>query len=265
MTEPIADVIVEPKADIPAAPAPADIVPDKAPVVDPKTDTGPAATGTFTEDIKLSGLKFDGTDVNVDIPADLANVAAERGVDIKAAAEELYSEGGLTEGTREALNEAFGKPVVDAYLKALDALNRQNISEFKASTEAATKAREAAWNDTLEIMGGEDRWADLDAFAVANLSEADLNEFNEVMKNGTIRMQKIMIRDLWNQFDSSGKPVATAAPVTLDLEKGESLPASSKGAAVSYQEYIEAFKSGEYRKDPKGWDARRRAGQAKGI
>lgn len=264
MTEPIADVIVEPKVDTPAAPAPAGIVPDKAPVVDPKTDTGPAATGTFTEDIKLSGLKFDGTDVNVDIPADLANVAAERGVDIKAAAEELYSEGGLTEGTREALNGAFGKPIVDAYLKALDALNRQNISEFKASTKAATEAREAAWNDTLEIMGGEDRWADLDAFAVANLSEADLNEFNEVMKNGTIRMQKLMIRDLWSQFDSSGKPVATAAPVTLDLEKGESLP-SSKGTAVSYAEFIEAFKSGEYRKDPKGWDARRRAGQAKGI
>ena len=115
---------------------------------------------------------------------------------------------------------------------------------------------------THEFMGGEDRWADMDAWAVQNLSEEDLSEFNKVMKEGTIKMQKLMIKDLWGQFESAGKP---NAPVRLDLERGENIPPTDSGAAVSQAEYFQAFQNGEYRKNPAAWDARRKAGIAKGI
>lgn len=230
--------------------------------VDQKPVETTTNTTTFTEDISLSGLKFDGQDVTVSIPADLANAAAEKGIDVEAVTKELYSEKGLSDETRNKLNEAFGKWQVDAYLKGLDALNRENMARFKTDAENATKAQEAAWNDTIEIMGGEDRWSDMDAWAAKNLSQEDRDEFNAVMQNGTLKMQKLMIRDLWNQFEAAGKP---NAPATLDLEKGENIPATNTGGAISQKEYFDAFKNGEYRKDPKGWDERRKAGMLKGI
>ena len=102
----------------------------------------------------------------------------------------------------------------------------------------------------------------MDAWAAKNLSQEDMDEFNAVMQNGTLKMQKLMIRDLWNQFEAAGKP---NAPATLDLEKGENIPATNTGGAISQKEYFDAFKNGKYRKDPKGWDERRKAGMLKGI
>jgi len=230
--------------------------------VDSKANNTTVDTNTVTEDISLTGLKYEGQDVTVNIPADLANAVAEKGIDAEAITKELYSPEGLSQETRDALNEAFGKWQVDAYLKGLDALNRENIAQFKTETENNAKAQETAWNETLEIMGGEDRWADLDSFATNTLSQEDLDEFNAVMKDGTLKMQKLMIHDLWNQFESAGKPEPTAS---LDLEKGENIPVSDTKSAISQAEYFEAFQNGEYRKDAQAWDARRKAGMLKGI
>jgi hypothetical protein len=268
MDEPVVDntidenpVVNQPAPENPVVDPAQNTPQDNTPVDNKDTDT-PADTNTFTEDIKLSGLKFDGQDVTVEIPADLANAAAEKGIDAEAVAKELYSENGLSDETRNALNEAFGKWQVDAYLKGLDAINRENMTRFRTDAENATKAQEQAWNDTMEIMGGEDRWADMDAWAVQNLSPEDLDEFNAVMKDGTLKMQKLMIRDLYKQFEEAGKP---NAPVSLDLEQGENMPAGDTKGAITQAEYFEAFKNGEYRKDPGAWDARRKAGMLKGI
>ena len=250
-------------------PASTETVPVQTPVQDAAVvDQKPVETTTdtnpFTEDISLSGLKFDGQDVTVNIPVDLANACSEKGIDIEAVTKELYSESGISQESRKALDNAFGKWQVDAYLKGLDALNKQTMQEYKVNAENATKAQEQAWNDTMEIMGGEDRWADLDAWAVGNLSQEDMDEFNTVMQNGTLKMQKLMIRDLWNQFETAGKPNAPASPA-LDLEKGENIPVVGNQTAITQAEYFKAFQNGEYRKDPAAWDARRKAGMMKGI
>jgi hypothetical protein len=71
-----------------------------------------------------------------------------------------------------------------------------------------------------------------------------------------------MIRDLYKQFEEAGKP---ATPASLDLEQGENIPAGDTKTAITQAEYFEAFQSGEYRKDPGAWDARRKAGMLKGI
>ena len=233
-------------------------------IVDQKPVETPENTNVLTEDISLSGLKFDGQDVTVNIPVDLANACSEKGIDIEAVTKELYSESGISQESRKALDAAFGKWQVDAYLKGIDALNKQTMQEYKVNAENATKAQEQAWNDTREIMGGQDRWADLDAWAVGNLSQEDMDEFNSVMKNGTLKMQKLMIRDLWNQFETAGKPNAPASPA-LDLEKGENIPVVGNQTAITQAEYFKAFQNGEYRKDPAAWDAKRKAGMMKGI
>ena len=263
MEEPIVDNTIDetPAVNTPAT-DPVQTPSPNAAVVDPKPVDTPTDTVAFTEDISLSGLKFEGQGVSVNIPVDLANACSEKGIDIESVTKELYSESGISQESKKALDAAFGKWQVDAYLKGLDALNRETMTRFKTDTENATKAQEQAWNDTMEIMGGEDRWADLDAWAVKNLSQEDMDEFNNVMQNGTLKMQKLMIRDLWNQFETAGKP---NAPASLDLEKGENIPASNANGAITQAEYFAAFKNGEYRKDPGAWDARRKVGMLKGI
>lgn len=269
MDEPVVDTTIDETPSAPAIETPAPEAPQTTEPNPPTTDTDKPNTGdketpntnTVTEDITVSDLKFDGQSVTVTIPADMANAAAAAGLDAMEIAKELYGENGLSTETRNALNEAFGKWQVDAYLKGLDALNKQNMTQFKTDQENSQKAQEEAWNSTLEIMGGEDRWSDLDAYAAQNLSDEDLDEFNAVMKDGTIKMQQLMIKDLWSQYKAAGAP---PAPATLDLEEGANATPNENGA-ITQAEYFKAFQSGEYRKDPGTWDARRKAGMQKGI
>lgn len=233
-----------------------------APESTQKPEGETADTDTVTEPIIVSELKYGDIDVGVEIPPDLANMLAQEGLDAVELTKEMYSENGLSDETKATLYEKYGKWQVDAYLTGIEAINERNMTQYKADVEKATQAMEDAWTSTMDLMGGEDRWADLDAYAAKNLSEEELAEFNDVMKNGTFRMQQLMIKDLWNKFDSAGKP---AAPVKLDLESGDTAPASNAGAAVSQEEYFQSFMNGEYSKDPAGWDARRRAGMEKGI
>jgi hypothetical protein len=225
---------------------------------DPAVPAAPA----HTEGITIPGIKYGDSVVTVDIPADILNFTAEKGIDAESVAKELYSETGLTETTKQSLYDAFGKWQVDTYLDALDTKNKATVGGFKAKAEAEKVAAEEAWTQTLDLMGGEDRWTDLDSYAVKNLSDDELNEFNEVMKSGSMRMQKLMIADLWGRFSEAGKPVA---PAVLDLEAADNIPPSSSSSAITSEEYFAAFKSGEYRKDPKGWDAKRSEGIKKGI
>jgi hypothetical protein len=223
---------------------------------------GEQSNPPHTEELRTDKFEYQGAMVDVVIPPDMANFAQEAGFDAMEIAKEMYSPEGLSEDTRNALNEAFGKWQVDLFLDGVAAKDAATMKSFTESQESAKAAAETAWNDTLELMGGEDRWADLSAYAEKNLSEDDIAEFNEVMKNGTLRMQKLMIQDLWSQFDSAGKP---PAPAELDLEDGSNQAPASSGGSVSQAEYLASFQNGEYAKDPAGWDARRQAGIAKGI
>jgi hypothetical protein len=255
----------EAPAPIPEAPAPAPDVPAAPAPEAPVSPADAAAAAAFTEDIPLEGLKFGGQDVNVTIPADVANYTAELGLDAQELANELYGSEDFTL-SQETLDKLYAKVPkwqVDSYLSGIKAANSAMLDGHKAESEAKTQAEEAAWNATLEIMGGEDRWNDMAAFAEGNLSDEELEEFNDVMKNGTLYVQQLAIKDLWSKFDASGAP---AAPAQLDLEEGDNQGSPAPlNSAVSAEEYIQAITNGEYEKDPNGWDQRRRAGMAKGL
>jgi hypothetical protein len=267
----------EVKEEVPGVPAPAGTEPtepttetpadtNNAPVKDTTAPTEPEpgvpSQPPHTEDLVIPGIEYDGAMVDINIPSDLANFAVENGVDIESVAKEVYSADGLSDETKQSLYDAFGKWQVDAYLDGIKAKDQLTMSEFKSTQEATAKAQEEAWNATMELMGGEDRWDDLNAYAEGALSEAEIADFNAVMKDGSLYMQKLAIADLWGKYESAGKP---EAPVKLDLEGGDNAPASETGGAVTQAEYLEAFRNGEYRKDPDTWDKRRSAGISKGL
>lgn len=276
--EGIEPIIPAQPADGTPAPDPIPINPSQTPVVAPEatpisTDTDipvqpetPAeGVPAHSEDIKFDGVKYGDLDVTVNIPADLANMAAEKGIDAQAISKELYESEDFTlsQESLDGLYDAFGKWQVDTYLSGLKAKNDAMVSSYQQDQESRTKAEESAWESTLEIMGGEDKWNDLSVYASENLSEEEMEEFNAIMENGTLKMQQLMIADLFGKFSAAGAPVA---PVSLDLEGGgASAPVVSENGPLSYQDYLELFQTGEYKNNPELYDKRRQLGMAKGL
>jgi hypothetical protein len=232
-----------------------------------ETPKAPEDVSTAPEAIIIDKVKYGDYDVSVNIPPDLVALANEKEIDIKALSEELYSSENfsLSDESLNKLYDAFGKWQVDTYLSGLKASNEVMLSEYKNQQSTKAEAEKQAWDKTIEIMGGEDRWTDLNAFAEANLSEEEIEDFNHVMKNGSIKLQELMIRDLWSKFTDSGAPLAPATN-DLDLEEGGSTTKTQDTTGpLSQEDYLKLFVTGEYKKNPELFDKRRQLGIAKGI
>lgn len=232
-----------------------------------KTKEGETEFTPVEEGLKVSeGMTYNGVEVEVDIPADLINMAGEKGIDIQEVSKELYTSEDFTlsEETMNGLYEAFGKWQVDSYLEGIKAKNDAVMGEFNTKAEQTKQEAEAAWKETVEIIGGEENWEHMDAYAAENLSDEELEEFNNVMENGSIRMQKLMIKDLYSRYESGAPP--TEGHKILDLEEGASGPANvSDMNPLSQADYLQLLTTGKYKDDPAKYDNLRRLGIQKGI
>jgi len=234
----------------------------------PAVDTPQGDENTYegiTEDITIEGVTYDGVEINVNLNQDIVNSLGEVGLDAKEITDELYKSEDFTlsQETKDKLYEKFPQWQVDSYLKGVKANNDLFIANHKAEITSIEEAGAAAWEATMEVMGGEDKWDDMSAFAVETLSEEDLTAFNEIMQNGNPMVQQLLIKDMFNKFTEAGAP---PAPTILDLETGDNGgDLSNSGEALSHSAYHELIKSGEYSKDPAKYDALRRLGQQKGI
>jgi len=263
---------VEPKVSTTQEPASTEVSPksDTTVPADPETaskePSEPSTGESVAEDVKYSeGAQFNGKPVEVTIPADLINFGNEHNLDIQALSKELYSSEDFTlsEESLNAAYEAFGKWQVDTYLSGLKASNLAMLNEHEQTLESRAAAEKEAWDATMEIMGGEDRWDDLSSYAASSLSDAEIEEFNKVMQEGSLKMQQLMIKDLYSKFTEAGAP---AAPTVLDLEEGNTGGDPLSGnEALSSSQFLELMKSGEYKNNPEKYDRLRRAGIAKGI
>ena len=218
-----------------------------------------------TEDFSLKGMKYKDQDVEVTIPKEVCNLAKEKGIDVEAVTKELYSSENhtLTDETKKSLYDAFGKYQVDVYLDYVSQQNEQSLNTYKSNLETKSQNEKAAWDDTMKIMGGEDHWNDLSEYANENLTDAEIQDFNTIMEKGSLKMQQLMIADLYGKFEKAGSPVA---PATLDLEEGKNIQASDTGGQpLTAAEFLKVMTSGEYRKNPQKYDTLRQKGIDKGI
>lgn len=262
------DPIVAPEVVV--APETTEVAP-VAPVVPeaPITPTEPVTPSEgawvpITEEIKFSDVKYGDIPVEVTIPVEVANFAGEKGIDVAAVSKELYSSEDFTlsEDTLSGLYEAFGQWQVDAYLSGIKAKNDAMSGAHTTQVATQTANEAAAWEETMVIMGGEDKWADLSAYA-STLDPAEVAEFNAVMADGSIHMQQLMIKDLFSRYTEAGAPIA---PTVLDLEEGGTGGDPSGGeTALSSAQYLELLRTGKYKEDPVKYDKLRRAGMAKGL
>ena len=90
-----------------------------------------------------SEFYFNGQQVQIEVPEDLKSSLNEAGVDVDKVVSELYgkdSDFTLSDETRAALDEKFGKPLVDTFLSAIKS---QNESMVKGAEEAKAAAEQA--------------------------------------------------------------------------------------------------------------------------
>lgn len=242
------------------------------PEITPQVDQKEAASQDSKEadavvpvesDIPVEGLKYAGFDVTLSIPKEMANFCVENGVDAEALTKELYASEDfkLSEESLAPLYEKFGKWQVDAFFEGINAKNQALLGQTKDQQATQAAQEKSAWDSTMQIMEGQDKWNDMSAWADKNLTPEEIAEFNQVMEKSTARVQSLMIKDLYSRFKQAGAPVA---PTVLSLEEGGN-DNTQTSQALSGAEYQKLLISGEYRKDPAKYDSMRRLGMQKGL
>lgn len=205
--------------------------------------------------------QYQGQEVEIEIPDDLRTELSAKGLDVDALAKELYSNEKFefSQETREKLEAAFGKTMVNAYMQGLKAQNELTMQAFKNASEAKQAADNAAWDAALTQVGGEETWGAMEAWAQNTFTDEEFSQFNKIMDSGDAYAQKLAINDVLSRYrKSEGDDGA-------HLVDGETAPPAGDGAGLSAQQYLNLFKTGEYYKDPAKYDALRRKGQAAGL
>jgi len=233
----------------------------------PSTDVPSTEEPPVTEEVELF---YGAESVNITIPDDLSAELESKGLNATELANELYRKDGgfkLSDETRGKLDAAYGKFAVDAFLGSLKTQNDAFLQSGKDEAAAREKADSDRFASLTEPFGGEEGWNALSSWGNENLSEEQINDLNQVMASGHEGVQRYALQMLANQ-----KRAAEGDPEAV-LIQGNA-PETASGGALSADQYrtemAEARKA--HRQDPRGFaqaqeklDARRRAGQAKGL
>lgn len=230
-------------------------------------------------------LMYNGYKVTVSIPDDINTELTGKGLDAQALVNELYTSENFTlsDETRAKVDAIYGKAVVDSYLAGLRAQNDTNFRNYEQSQKDAQEAADQAWTETQEVIGGgEEVWDAMSDWADGAMTEQQRADWDMIMEGDNVMMQQLAIKELHGRWVEAGGGVdgegnvhpAQAAPSSMTGQSNESLELvdldggggnASAGGAISAAEFTAAFRSGEYFKDPEGWDARRNLGITKGL
>lgn len=228
-------------------------------------------TSTEKEETDEAGsMQFLDKDITIndlEIPDDLRTGLEEKGFKVDDLAKELYSgEFGLSDETKEKLYEVYGKYVVDSAISSITNANELYKLNAKEIEKQATENSDNAWKETVEILGSEEGWDNLTSWAEENLQPEVIEQINEVMENGNWASQKLIIKGMHAEYLASQEGGEKKLELT-DL--GSNSKGSSDEGALSYAEYNQLLRSGEYSKmspqEQAVVDNRRRLGQQKGI
>jgi len=221
---------------------------------EPEPEVKEETTEGSADPVVVSDLNYQGINMSVTIPEDALKMCSDKGLDASELVKELYGseDFNFSAETREKLNESFGTFFVDAILGGLKAQQGQIITDIKA-------AEVAAFENVSSIVGGEEGWGKLEAFAATLPSEVT-EEFNQIMQTGTPYMQRLAVSDLVGQMNGGESPVAQP----LNLIEGNDR-VSSEPTMMNAEEYRAILRTEEYKANPAKYDQMRRNGMAQGI
>lgn len=218
--------------------------------------------GTGTEEGKPEekpeeGFFWGDVPVEIEVPEDIKSAFDEKGLDAQAVVAELFAKDGkfsLSDETRAKLDEAFGKPLVDGYLNLYKQQNEMAIKDFQSQAEAQKAQLEANTNEFTELVGGDEGFSELDAWAAENLSESELASINAVMTLPPEhwQAQKAMLQALQIKRDAAIREAEGDSSVTLigDAGDGSGKPAVGLPQTLTRAEFQQEMFSERYLTDP---------------
>lgn len=126
----------------------------------------------------------------------LANVFNEAGIDPWEMNDHFYSnDGTLTEEMYDRLNEAgFSDEVIDSYLGGLR--NQLGYSE-------ATNLTDSEISEIKQLAGGDKGYEQLTEWASENLSQADIEAFDEVINTANKAAVRFAVKALMSQYEDA--------------------------------------------------------------
>lgn len=209
------------------------------------------------EDNDDDGFYFGDTRVDVEVPAEISEALKGAKIDEGQLLKELFAKDGkfeVSEKTKAALDKAFGKQMVDGYLNLFRQQNQMAMDSYK-KTEADTAAQiKANAEDFQTLVGGDDGWNELDAWASENLDDAQLAQFNAVMSLPVehYQAQRAVVEALKIKRDAQVKSVEGDSQVTLPTDGAGESSRSNSGAlpaSLSRAEFQELMFTDRYKKD----------------
>lgn len=218
---------------------------------------------------------FDGGQVEVTVPDDIAAAFAEKGIDSNKVLSELFAKDGkfeLTAETKSLLDEKFGKGLVDGYLNLFKQQNEMAVKQYKSEADAATKLQSEITSDFTDLVGGDDGWNELDKWAESNMSDSELASFNAVMSLPPTHWaaQRAVIEALQIKRGAVTEKAEGTGMGKLIGDDGEAGSRATGGlpSTLTMAEFHAQMATDKYRKDPQyaaRIDAIRRASKQSGI
>ena len=142
---------------------------------------------------------------------------------IELAYDEYSEKGALSQETYDALSkQGLNESIVNTYIQGQEALLAQQTADI-----------------TNEI-GGMGEYEKMSAWAGENLTESQLQGYNEIVENGTVDQAKFALRSLYKDYQDAGAP-----RVLQGQNRGNPIPPFQSRAQV-----VAAMRDPRYEADP---------------
>lgn len=144
---------------------------------------------------------------------------------IDEATSEFMESGELSDNTFESLEKAgLPRELVEAYMAGQGALAESQVSTVK------------------EAIGGDGNYEAMAEWAAENLTETELEAYNEVVENGSVDQARMAVRGMFAQFQAAG---GKAPQLMQGNTQGTGVKPFGSAAQVT-----EAMKDPRYKNDP---------------
>lgn len=194
----------------------------------PQNEGNAPAQADNTPSTGLNIPKTDGkspTDKTADTQAKEVEQTPPADFDYSAYESEFLSTGDISKNSREQLYKSFPKNLVDNYIENMKAAYDYSVSQSEQKA--------------YEVTGGKDGYLEMTAWASKNLSEDEIEAFNEAVNSGNEKWALQAIKGLYarKSLDGAGKPKITLGGTANGVSGDVFLTRQDYANAVADEKY----------------------------
>ena len=140
--------------------------------------------------------------------------------------EEIAENGSLSDETIQELEErGFSRQMVETYVQGQKAMVQQARTQL------------------LDPIGGEENYGDMMKWAAENLSESEIDSYDEVMMRGDMNAKAMMVQGLFSRYKQDN-------PSAPNLLQGTTPRGNTTPGFASWAQVTEAMRDPRYNNDP---------------